>query len=174
MYLLRLQRAKFRKDLLAWDGDIMGVHLYTNGAWTDSGRIYRNSLNLFDGDLIDGYFSDITFRTSTPGSVFKSIRTHLENGTYTFSFTHPVRIVRLIIDNTYTENLAENVTEYTITVSNDVYDVGISFRDEITGTLWDDSPIMLNAGSIALTYEPYNVVDWYTNTGHDYNLGAWD
>lgn len=37
----------------------------------------------------------------------------------------------------------------------------------------DFTIIMLNSGT-ALPYEPYNVVDWYTNHGHGYSSGAWD
>lgn len=153
----------------------MGVHLYTNGAWTDSGKIYRNSLNLFDGTLLGGNYTNANFDLSGNAYVYKSIKVLLPAGIYTFSWGKNVNVVRLIIDGNYSQPVSTNVSAYTITSTTDGF-IGISFRDTTSAeTIWDISiPIMLNSGATSLPYEPYNVVDWYTNTGHGYTSGAWD
>lgn len=152
----------------------MGVHLYTNGAWTDSGWIYRNSENLFDSILIGGIFQDNNFNISGSTTVYKSIKIYLTAGSYTFSWGNNVNVVRLVIDGSYSQPAVTDVNTYTITLTTDGY-VGISFRDTTSeSTEWDDTtPIMLNVGSTAIPYEPYNIVDWYINHGHGYSSGAW-
>lgn len=138
-------------------------------------KIYRNSLNLFDGVLIDKIFADAEFNIneSVSGNVYKSIKILLTPGTYTISFTQNINIVREIIDNVYTQPVLSNVNTHTITTTTENY-YGLSFRSaESSTTYWDNSPIMINSGGSALPYEPYNIVDWY---GYKYKLrasGAW-
>ena len=150
---------------------------------------YHVSKNLFDGSLFNGIYRDADFNIMPDSSnVYKCCKIYLDAGTYTMSFAKAVRIVRLIINETYTENVAENVTNYTFTVNNDSY-FGITFRDETSSsTVWDNSPIMLNTGSTALPYEPYSTDVWHdlapkryennafvdtTNNPEKYSNGSW-
>ena len=162
----------------------MGVHLYTNGAWTDSGRIYRNSINLLNpiSNWIDGYISDtgividpssaheITsdFTSILPstniavsyenGASFPSIgTTESTNAWWAISFFTAQKIF-----------LARYTRRITATVpSNSAY-VRFSFR-----TFNETGNVMMNYGSSQRPYEPHNVFDWYTNNGHNYSSGAW-
>lgn len=118
--------------------------------------IVRKTANLFDGELIGGYFTAATFTTSGNEDVFKSIKVYLLAGTYTFSWGRNVNVVRSIIDDNYIFAGDTNISSYTITSATDGY-VGISFRDTTSGTtVWDNTtPIMLNTSSTALPFEPY-------------------
>lgn len=127
-------------------------------------RIYGNTVdgesvgdrteNLFDGELQNGYWNNVTDLAQATSDVFKSFKVYLPAGTYTVSFKTNINIVRLIADGVLTQNIGNNMTSYTVTTQQDG-DVGFSFR--ITGTQvpWDNSDIMFNAGSNALLYEPY-------------------
>ena len=121
--------------------------------------------NLFNGDLQKGYWSNATDLAQTSSEAFRSFKIFLPAGTYTLSFEINVNIVRLIADGTLTQNVGNNLTEYTVTTQTDG-DIGFSFR--LTGTTqvpWDNSDIMLNEGSTALPYEPcgYRVPVTVTN-----------
>ena len=122
----------------------------------DVNGVGERTANIFDGTLLGGYFLDANFELGGNTSVFKSIKVFLPAGTYTFSWGKNVNIVRKIIDGSYSENLATNVTSYTVTSTTDDH-VGISFRDTTSSsTVWDvATPIMLNTGSTAKPYEPY-------------------
>lgn len=128
-------------------------------------RIYGNTVNgesvgdrtanLFDGELLPGFWDSTTTITNTSSTAFRSFKLLLPAGTYTFSVTTEINMVRLIVDGALIQNVGNNITSYTVTSTTDGY-IGFSFR--ITGTTqtpWDDSPIMLNSGSTALPYEPY-------------------
>ena len=111
--------------------------------------------NLFNGDLQKGYWINATDLAQTSSEAFRSFKIFLPAGTYTLSFEINVNIVRLIADGTLTQNVGNNLAEYTVTTQTDG-DIGFSFR--LTGTTqvpWDNSDIMLNEGSTALPYEPY-------------------
>lgn len=149
-------------------GDGQNISAYTikgnmvqSGTPTPSNPVYptevgEKTANLFDGTLIGGYFTAATFTTSGDEDVFKSIKVYLSAGTYTFSWGKNVNVVRLIIDGSYSVAGGTNISSYTITSTTDGY-VGISFRDTTSGTtVWDNTtPIMLNSGSTAKTFEPY-------------------
>lgn len=158
----------FQRDLSVWVGDSMGVHLYTNGAWTDSGKIYRNSLNLFDE-----IYPDIT-------TTVQFLPLNVGDGSFTLSSNAPRYQGGAILFF-----LAGNVSSGLSTDTNGVYDgvertvtsidgyvtIAYLIRGSVTPT---DYETMLNVGNIALPYEPYNVVDWYANNGHGYSSGAWN
>jgi hypothetical protein len=123
---------------------------------TTGNKIYHYSNNLFDGVLLAGVWDTADSRTSTDSNAYKSFKLNLPAGTYTISFAVAVNIVRLIIDGALMENIENDITSYTVTTTTD-NEVGFSFR--ITGTPhtpWDNSNIMLNSGSTALPYEPYD------------------
>ena len=174
MLLLRLLPEIFRKDLLVWVGDFMGVHLYTNGAWTDSGRIYRNSLNLFDpSQVVAGYQYDFSSQTLVPsetldflGYIPVSIGSYLriyENtaiGNFCFVFDENKNLIAQLVPG------AGNPI---IISSDNVKYIGFNVNQE-----YDLSKYMFAKTAIVIPYEPYNVVDWYTNNGHGYTSGAWD
>lgn len=141
--------------------------------------VKRKTANLFDGTLIGGYFTNIEFNTSGDTAIYKSIKVFLTAGKYTFSWGKNVNVVRLIIDGAYSQpgNII-NTPSYTITTTTDGY-VGISFRDTISSTAWDNTtPIMLNSGTTALPYEPYGWVSSLrklTTTGwRDAEVKEWD
>lgn len=145
----------------------MGVHLYTNGAWTDSGRIYRNSLN-----LIENYIDRASIETDGTISSTENYRMFygkVEQGkTYT------------IDENTTLCGFFENEPTIGSQTYNEqrIYQTSPTFTAPINGyfcyrKLYSSSTAMMNEGSYLMPYEPYNVVDWYTNSGHGYSSGAW-
>lgn len=163
----------------------MGVHLYTNGAWTDSGRIYRNSLNEFDKLTMQRIAAYVTIGSNwTLSEQSASVKIPiLSNTQYTLSVAPEYnRIFRLYWSDdeniTPTESgvllneiiRVENMTSYTFTTDSTAKCLIFQGANDYIG--WFNS-LMLNLGSTALPYEPYNVVDWYTNTGHGYSSGAW-
>lgn len=170
----------------------MSVHLYTNGAWTDSGKIYRNSLNLWSfspntttgGVSITSENGVIKFaNTATSSSNIESTIT-LPAGTYTLK----ANANRIPVDNTYAciqvyksspfvsalinnNSAVDGVSTFTIA---EEFNVALRIRVDI-GTDYNDFELRptLNVGTTAIDFEPYNVVDWYTNNGHGYSSGAW-
>ena len=182
MLLLLLLPVRFQRDLSAWDGDSMGVHLYTNGAWTDAGKIYRNSLNLFNGVIAidDSILTDNGKPLPFQNYAVSEYIDILPNTEYTFSFFHNAEENRTTFTlSTYDEQKStilplemqtiNNIQGYTmhITTSASARYLRINWKKPY------DEDMMLVQGNIALPYEPYNVVDWYTNNGHDYSSGAW-
>lgn len=165
----------------------MGAHIYTNGAWADSGRIYRNSLNLYNKvttTVYNAFFTDTNKWTIDAGGISKSIKIPCESETqYTISVPENVTIFRVYESS----NVAieptnagadvsriirtENVNKYTFTTLSDT-EVLIFQATSSSFDMWFNN-LMLNFGSTALPYEPYNVVDWYANNGHNYTSGAW-
>lgn len=133
---------------------------------TESGEsVGDRTGNLFNGDLQKGYWINATDLAQTSSEAFRSFKIFLPAGTYTLSFEINVNIVRLIADGTLTQNVGNNLAEYTVTTQTDG-DIGFSFR--LTGTTqvpWDNSDIMFNEGSTALPYEPcgYRVPVMATN-----------
>lgn len=136
-----------------------------NGTTLKNYRIYGNTVNgdyvgdrtanLFDGELLPGFWDSTTTITNTSSTAFRSFKILLPAGTYTFSVTTEINMVRLIVDGALMQNVGNNITSYTVTSTTDGY-IGFSFRIAgTTQTPWDDSPIMLNSGSTAIHYEPY-------------------
>lgn len=125
------------------------------GNTVDGESVGDRTANLFNGELQNGYWNTLETLAQTSSAAFRSFKLFLPAGTYTITFATNVNIVRLIADGAVTQNIGNNLTEYTFTTqTND--DVGFSFR--ITGTSpvpWDNSDIMLNIGSVAIPYEPY-------------------
>lgn len=176
MLLLLLLPVRFQRVVLVWVGDTMGVHLYTNGAWTDSGRIYRNSVNLFDKTA--NYTVGVTTYNFTISD--------LDPDKYYTCSTNFERISGVTTASLYfnggnsVENGVWNGEPKTFKPnSNGEIVVFVRFQeasgapsiynDLISGSIW----VMVNEGSTTLPYEPYNIVDWYTNNGHGYSSGAW-
>lgn len=135
------------------DKPISNYRIYGNTV--DGESVGDRTANLFNGELQNGYWITLDTLGQTSSAAFRSFKIFLPAGTYTITFATNVNIVRLIADGTVTQNIGNNLTEYTFTTqTND--DVGFSFR--ITGTSqvpWDNSDIMLNIGSVAIPYEPY-------------------
>lgn len=163
----------------------MSVHLYTNGAWKDSGKIYRNSLNIYDKDNVNFYNAYLTSTIWLLADDSRSVKIPIDgNTTYTLSTIDPLAVFRISASsNPNLEPTAagviareivrsSNINSYTFTTN--ANDSIIIFQGSFsTFETWKNQ-LMLNLGSTALPYEPYNVVDWYTNHGHDYSSGAWD
>lgn len=161
----------------------MGVHLYTNGAWTDSGRIYRNSLNRINAD--DFYLSfkqqDGTYQGTRSTIYLVRMKPFSQDDigkTFTFSMmlspnTNNVRVSANIggqeLNGTTNSQGLTKITFLCASVDDYLY-FNWGSEGSVVQTLWN---LMLNLGNTALTYEPYNVVDWYTNNGHGYSSGAW-
>ena len=109
--------------------------------------------NLFDGELLDGYFSNDISTIGGDKTVYKSIKIKLTKGTYTLSFDKPIYIVREIKDGTYAQK-TETHSAYTFTVNTDGY-YGISFGDAIGMVEWTHTQAMIEKGATATSYEPY-------------------
>lgn len=165
----------------------MGVHIYTNGAWTDSGRIYRNSLNLFDistitlGKYIDSQGQEIE---STAQSA-QSRLNHtdyievISGEPYIYSYVNGVATANTIA-LCWLDEQKELISRDTLNVNDSSYKLSAIAPGNakyciinFTGYPVSDSCLRFNHGSVTLPYEPYNVVDWYTNNGHNYSSGAW-
>lgn len=142
----------------------MSVHLYTNGAWTDSGKIYRNSLQLLDWSLVESGTIDSETGQNVPWENAKRSDFMYIDG--------------FIIISGYTGNLRvftyDNAKNY---ITNFLYDSSFSLTNSyfrIAGPLTSMvDTIMINSGRKPLPFEPYDVVGWYTNNGHGYTSGAW-
>ena len=114
--------------------------------------------NKFDGTLFSGYYTDSTM-TSIGGvsGNYKSCKVYLSAGTYTFSCSVSVLIIRYITSDIYRSNPigSKYTQEYTFTLANDSY-VSLAFRNE-SNTAWDDSTtIQVELSQSATEYEPYH------------------
>lgn len=157
----------------------MGVHLYTNGAWIDSGRIYRNSLNIFNSEIVQGGIST-NGELITSSLRVRSVQPIEAEHEYTIATNKRIRLLFAFSDTTPIKLLADygaippSTTTFTMPENTNILGIALCNANPATEIQPDDDiQIMLNTGSIALPYEPYNVVDWYTNTGHGYSSGAW-
>ena len=114
--------------------------------------------NKFDGTLFSGYYTDSTM--ASIGGVsgnYKSCKVYLSAGTYTFSCSIPVLIIRYITSDIYRSNPigSKYTQEYTFTLANDSY-VSLAFRNE-SNTAWDDSTtIQVELSQSATEYEPFH------------------
>lgn len=114
--------------------------------------------NKFDGTLFSGYYTDSTM-TSIGGvsGNYKSCKVYLSAGTYTFSCSVSVLIIRYITSDIYRSNPigSKYTQEYTFTLANDSY-VSLAFRNE-SNTAWDDSTtIQVELSQSATEYEPFH------------------
>lgn len=195
MLLRQLRREKFRKGLLAWDGDFMGVHLYTNGAWTDSGKIYRNSVNLFSSFWESGSINSMTGENESSGTTIRTVdyipidydsiysmarniytgyitvRFYDENKSYVGAGS--ISTIDLIIGTRPSNPMIEGISFCSFrTIDTSIKYFRLCDTSNDTNTQY-----MLVKGNYTSetmqSYEPYNVIDWYTNTGHGYSSGAW-
>ena len=114
--------------------------------------------NKFDGTLFNGYYTDSTM-TSIGGvsGNYKSCKVYLSAGTYTFSCSVPVLVIRYITSDIYRSNPigSKYTQDYTFTLANDSY-VSLAFRNE-SNTAWDDSTtIQVELSQSATEYEPFH------------------
>lgn len=168
---------QYQRVLSVWVGDRMGVHLYTNGAWTDSGKIYRNSVNLFDNILEEGYYDDQGVLIEETSISHSTTYIPVNGTTYTISglwYQAGAMANFAVYEWDNDKNwLRRSNRQYPPSSNKITFTVGADTAYITLQIQTIHSNIMLNIGSIALPYEPYNVVDWYTNNGHSYSSGAW-
>ena len=167
----------------------MGVHRYTNGAWTDSGRIYRNSLNFFD---LSNYYSVtpgitnivinndiITYNASSQYLAICYRFDLLPTDTFTIELGNESDKVQLELrfyngeTQVGTRIVIQKGTPYVISGSEEIDSFTIYLSNSTNTGKCTASNLMLNTGDTIKPFEPYNIVDWYTNTGHGYSSGAW-
>ena len=136
-----------------------------------TGGVGEPTENLLDeSTLVKGFYDridgEIIINPIAKGSiVFRSFRQSLTPGTYTVSFEHNVNIVRAIVDDVISSNVAENISSYTVTTQTG--DIGFSMRRTASSqTPWDNNPTMLTEGTTPPeTYVPYGYeVDMATGT----------
>lgn len=153
------------------------AYIYTNGAWQPNGKIYRQSLNLFDDITEIGFYDDsgvLILNTDTSHST-----TYIPvNGiTYTvsglwYSAEDMKNFAVYEWDSSKhwlrrsNRQFPPSTNEITFTIGSDTAYITLQVQTE-------HGNIMLNTGTTALPYEPYGVIDWYDNNGHDYSSGAW-
>ena len=150
------------------DGSALKNYRFYGAAWgvgdydEESGKyvipVTIAGKNKFDGTLFSGYYTDSTM-TSIGGATgnYKSFKLLLSAGTYTFSCSVPVLIIRYITSDIYRSNPigSKYTQEYTFTLANDSY-VSLAFRNE-SNTAWDDSTtIQIEEAQTATEYEPYH------------------
>lgn len=113
--------------------------------------------NLFNGELLKGYYSDSTMTTLSAQNLnYKSIKIYLKKGNYTLSSSINLLIVRFITGQVYQSNpLGGNFTKtFTFEIENDGY-VSLAFRNE-NNVAWDNSTnLQIEIGNVATDYEPY-------------------
>lgn len=113
--------------------------------------------NLFNGELLQGYYTDSTMSTlASQNSNYKSIKIYLKKGKYTLSSNINLLIVRFITSQVYQSNpLGSNLTKtFTFEIENDGY-ISLAFRNENNQT-WDNSTnLQIEIGDTATTYEEY-------------------
>ena len=113
--------------------------------------------NLFNGELLQGYYTDSTMSTlASQNSNYKTIKIYLKKGKYTLSSNINLLIVRFITSQVYQSNPAgSNLTKtFTFEIENDGY-ISLAFRNENNQT-WDNSTnLQIEIGDTATTYEEY-------------------
>ena len=110
--------------------------------------------NLFDGNLINGYYEDGTLNKiiGDNANLYKTIKLNLKKGTYTFSFEESVRFIRQLKDGVY-NTFGGDFTEFTTTLNTDGIYV-LSFR-KTDNTDFNLTQIQVEEGSVATSYEPF-------------------
>lgn len=113
--------------------------------------------NLLDeSTIIKGYYLDNEFTINDVNDTRRrSFSIILNAGTYTLSGEN-ISFIRSIINGVYSTIGGRDTYTFTITERSKF---GVSFRDsESSSTIWTDRPIMLNSGSTALPYKPYEQI----------------
>lgn len=169
----------------------MGVHLYTKGAWTDSGKIYRNSLNIFDKNsmkynayiaasngLVSSSQNPTTLSAFIPIDSSTQYTISCISKTFRYGFTaDEIITIGSTMLPSYNILDYQTLAFHAVSVTTPDYAKWIVFNYSLQQAEGDTDivtdTVMVNLGDTALPPEPYNVVDWYTNRGHGYSSGAW-
>lgn len=110
--------------------------------------------NLFNGEIVDGYYADGTLSKliSASGGVYKSIKLYLKKGSYTLSTDQSIRLVREMKDGVFSITGGDYLA-YNFTLETDCLYV-LSFR-KTDNTVFNLTNIQLEESTTATTYEPY-------------------
>lgn len=121
--------------------------------------------NLFnESNMYSGYYDPTSFVMTSNTKYRTLIIDNLPAGTYTFNTTlNNCYLLRYAIGNTNT-NIDSNVNTYTFT-TNTAGKLMICFRNTSTTEITETFYTMLNEGSTALPYEPYDETDYEVYLG---------
>lgn len=155
---------------------------YTNNAWTSSTpHIFRQSYNLFDKtntSTADGYMENTyLLETGTQAGASYDVSIYIPvsaSTTYTLSFSDSLTVYApsVHIYDTNKEFLSGIKYDGRHAVPIVVPANGAYIRISIQKTYVDS--YMLNEGSTALPYEPYDTtLKWYAAADHKRTSGAW-
>ena len=137
----------------AGSGDPSPTNVRPISGWTEEviGVCGKNWLN--SNNLVSGLFADSDFTIIQPSSaVYRSVKFYLKAGTYVFSSSKELRILRSVIDGDYSSQQYD--MPFIITVNKDGY-VGLSFRNKDDTDWLSNTTLQVEIGSTATTYEPY-------------------
>ena len=116
-----------------------------------------NGKNLFDGNLLQGYYLDSNMdNLVATTSNYRTLKIYLPSGTYTFSSSVKMLIIRFITSTVYQQNPNGNnlVKSYTFQINDNGY-ISFSFRNE-SNTAWDNSvDLQIEKGLISTSFETY-------------------
>lgn len=116
-----------------------------------------NGKNLFDGNLLQGYYPDSNMDDLVATtSNYRTLKIYLPSGTYTFSSSVNILIIRFITSTVYQQNPNGNnlVKSYTFQINDNGY-ISLSFRNE-SNTAWDNSvDLQIEKGLISTSFETY-------------------
>lgn len=143
-------------EVMLIEGDHTGTDIpYFEGmASVTTPTVTTTGKNLFDGNLINGYYEDGTLNKiiGDNANLYKTIKLNLKRGTYTFSFEESVRFIRQLKDGVY-NTFGGDFTTFTTTLNTDGIYV-LSFR-KTDNTDFDLTQIQVEEGPIATSYEPF-------------------
>lgn len=146
--------------------DLRQYQIYGN-----TGGVGDRTENILDeSTLVKGFYTVlgdkiIIFPGSSGSTVYRSLRQSFVPGTYTISFENNVYIARVIVDGVMSENVAEDISSYTVTTQTG--DIGFSMRRAVSSAMpWNNNPTMLTEGSTApASYVPFGYeVDMVSRT----------
>ena len=106
--------------------------------------------------VIDGLLTDNSGSVSA-NNLFKTIWIELDIGTYSFSSSEKLYIVRKCINGSNLQNITDTLligSPYVVEVTQKSY-LGLSFRKFDSTEFTGNEEFMLNSGSTALPWEPY-------------------
>ena len=106
--------------------------------------------------VIDGLLTDNSGSVSA-NNLFKTIWIELDIGTYSFSSSEKLYIVRKCINGSNLQNITDALpigSPYVVEVTQKSY-LGLSFRKFDSTEFTGNEEFMLNSGSTAMPYEPY-------------------
>ena len=116
-----------------------------------------NGKNLFDGNLLQGYYSDSNMDDLVATtSNYRTLKIYLPSGTYTFSSSVNILIIRFVTSTVYQQNPNGNnlVKSYTFQINDNGY-ISLSFRNE-SNTAWDNSvDLQIEEGLTSTSFETY-------------------